>query len=136
MVNILTQAEEEFVGMPHAFKGWTKLEAIYRKAAGVPEGARRPVLEFLVESLYHLQASGAMSGGEFSKRSLSQQEELVRRRPEICGALGRARAPLRHRAKGSFVSAKRHLPALAQGFDRAAALCQDHDVWWRHGPPH
>ena len=71
MVNILTQGEEEFVGMPHAFKGWTKLEAIYRKAAGVPEGARRPVLEFLVESLYHLQASGAMSGGEFSKRSLS-----------------------------------------------------------------
>ena len=71
VVRILTQAEQEFVGQPHAFKGWTKLEAIYRKAAGVPEGARRGVLEFMVESLYHLQASGAMAGGEFSKRVLA-----------------------------------------------------------------
>ena len=70
VVKILTTAEEVFVGQPHAFRGWTKLECIYRKALRAPEGGRRALVEFLVETLYHMQATGVVSGGEFSKRAL------------------------------------------------------------------
>ena len=66
----MTTAEEVFVGQPHTFRGWTKLECIYRKALRTPEGGRRALVEFLVETLYHMQATGAVSGGEFSNRAL------------------------------------------------------------------
>ena len=70
VVRILSTAEEGNVGKPHAFNGWTKLELIYRKALTVPEGMRRASMEFIVETLWHMQVTGAVSGGGFSKRVL------------------------------------------------------------------